>query len=96
MGSHPVSRAGPVKDRSCPSMRQPPRAQRQVRIHGLADHRVEEVEWPCWREDLRRYEPVGRQLRGRRIQARQLGGHPDLGLRSEHRQGLRQRNRIRP
>jgi len=80
VGSYPIGRPGPVQDRRGPPMRQPPRAQRQVRVHGLADHRVEEVEWPCRREDLRRRQPVGGQLRGRRLQARQLGGPPDLGL----------------
>ena len=79
-----------------PPVREPPGAQRLVRVNGLADQRVEEVERPCRHEDLGRHEPVGRQLRGRWIQSRQLSGHAHLGLRSEHRQGLRQRNRVRP
>jgi hypothetical protein len=40
----PVRGTGPVKDGRCPPVRQPPRPQREVRIHGLADQRVEEVE----------------------------------------------------
>ena len=86
----PVGYAGTVKNRSRVPMREPPCAQRLIRIDGLADQGVEEVERPYRREDLRRREPVGRQLRGRWLQSRQLSGHRHFGLRSEHREGLRQ------